>query len=91
MDNANKQTPHNIMKLNFKGTKSYQTAKTLLGGNDYKFAYYRDELSIRFYTYQMYLNALSALAEIGIREIGDFAVDTEDYRLPALENGWSVG
>lgn len=79
------------MKLNFKGTKAYETAKTLLGGNDYKFAHYVDELSIRFYTRQVYLNALSALSEIGIREIADFAVDTDGYHLEALENGYSVG
>ena len=78
------------MKLNFNTEKAYNVAKTLLGGNDYKFTYYIDELSIRFYTHGSYVSGLSALSEIGISVESDFAVDCYEYHLPALEPGWST-
>ena len=79
------------MKLNFRTAKAYQTAKTLLGGNDYKFAYYIDELSMRFFTRGSFVSAVSALSEIGVCRNHDYEVDDYEFRLPALENGYSVG
>ena len=79
------------MKLNFKTNKAYENVKTLLGGNDFKFTRYIDELSIRFYTHGTFSSAISTIAEIGIHENKDFMIDDYEYRLPALENGYSVG
>jgi hypothetical protein len=78
------------MKLKFKTNTEYENAKTLLGGNGYKFSYYIDELSIRFYTEGSFTDGVAAIAEIGINEHTHYDVDADEYRLPALENGWSV-
>jgi hypothetical protein len=79
------------MKLQFKNTSAYETAKTYLGGHDYKFTHYVDELAIRFYTHELFKSAVTSLSELGIHENEDFAIDDYEYRLPALENGYSVG
>jgi hypothetical protein len=79
------------MKLNFKNTKTYEIVKTLLGGSDYKFTHYIDELAIRFYTHGSFSAAVSTIAEIGINENADYDVDSYEYHLPALENGWTIG
>lgn len=78
------------MKLNFKNTAAYHTAKTLLGGNGYRFAYYIDELAIRFYTQGSFTDGVAAISEIGVKENSHYEVDTDSYRLPALANGWSA-
>jgi hypothetical protein len=79
------------MKLTFKNNTEYQNAKTLLGGNGYRFAYYIDELAIRFYTTGSFFDAVASIGEIGIREHTHYSVDSEGYRMSALENGWSAG
>ena len=79
------------MKLKFKTSESYQTAKTLLEGHDYKFTHYNDELAIRFYTEELFKSGMTEIAELGIHENVDYAIDDYEYRLPALENGYSVG
>ena len=79
------------MKLKFTNTKAYETAKTLFEGHDYKFTHYNAELAIRFYIQMSVDNAISSLIELKILENEDFAIDDYEYRLPALENGYSIG
>jgi hypothetical protein len=79
------------MKLKFTNAKAYETAKTLFEGHDYKFTHYNTELAIRFYIQQSVDDAISALKELKILENEDFVIDDYEYRLPALENGYSIG
>jgi hypothetical protein len=79
------------MKLKFKHTLAYETAKTFLEGHDYKFTHYNDEQAIRFYTRQLFESAVTSLRELLIHENAHFDIDDYEYRLPALENGYSVG
>jgi len=60
------------MKLQFNSQTSFNTAHNVLGGNNFMFDNYRDDLALKFFTTESVRNAILTLTSKGLVEGADF-------------------
>ena len=72
------------MMIQCNDTACLNTAYTILGGNDFKFEYYKSLNTLKFFTSESLANAISVLTSIGLTLDTDFQiVPNFDYEYPS--------